>query len=60
MGLFFSKELWNLNKPRLVISITGGARLKINPSLVKIFCQGLIRVATNTSIFKQYFYEYIL
>ena len=50
MGLFFSKELWNLKTPRLVISITGGARLNINPKLIKIFCQGLIHVATNTSM----------
>jgi len=47
MSLLF--KLWNLNKPKLVISITGGARLNINPSLIKIFCQGLLHVSEKTS-----------
>ena len=54
MNLFFLKDLWNLNKPRLIISVTGGATLDIKQefrTLIDVFCKGLIKVASSIGNF---------
>jgi transient receptor potential cation channel subfamily M protein 2 len=47
--LLFSGEYWNMKKPELIISVTGGAKLKLAHSLKETFCKGLVKVARNTS-----------
>ncbi len=38
-----------MKKPELVISVTGGAKLKINNKLKETFCKGILKAATTTS-----------
>lgn len=42
-------SIWNLKLPNLLISVTGGARFKINSNLRDVFCDGLVKVAYSTS-----------
>ena len=49
MRLLFAERQWNLDTPRLVISVIGGTKLKLDPKLIKTFCHGLIHMANRTS-----------
>ena len=51
MRLLYSDRFWNLKSPRLLISVTGGANLDIDPRLREIICKGIIRVASSTGKF---------
>ncbi|XP_072174396.1 transient receptor potential cation channel subfamily M member-like 2 [Diadema setosum] len=43
-------EVWNLSQPKLLISVTGGARnFPLNHRLKDVFRKGLIKAATSTS-----------
>jgi transient receptor potential cation channel subfamily M protein 2 len=47
MKLFYEK--WNLYKPHLLISVTGGAQnFTISSKMKQAFKQGLLKVATST------------
>jgi hypothetical protein len=49
MWLYLQKT-WNLKKPKLLISVTGGAgRLPIRNRLKETFSKSLVKVATTTS-----------
>jgi hypothetical protein len=49
MWLFLQKT-WNLKKPKLLISVTGGAtKLPIRNRLKETFSKSLVKVATTTS-----------
>lgn len=47
--LLFDKKYWNIPKPSLLISVTGGAKVDLNPRLKDIFNKGLIKVVTTTN-----------
>lgn len=49
LKILFGQEYWNLRKPELIISVTGGAKLSLKHSLKESFGKGLVKVATNTS-----------
>lgn len=50
LELLFSKKMWNLRRPKLLISVTGGTHLLNNKPLFRdTFCKGLFKAATNTS-----------
>lgn len=42
-------ENWGLRKPRLIISVTGGAKITLKPRLRETFSKGLVKVATTTN-----------
>lgn len=42
-------EIWNINQPRLIISVTGGAKLTLKTRLRETFSKGLVKVATTTN-----------
>lgn len=43
-------EYWQLDKPKLIISVTGGAqRFTLNPRLKQVFSKGLVKAADTTS-----------
>ena len=46
--LLMDKDKWNLKKPKLIISVTGGAKCVLEPRLKESFCKGLVKVATTT------------
>lgn len=53
--LLFSNKYWNLKRPELIISVTGSATLNsLKHSLKETFCKGLVKVARNTSIIKNW------
>jgi hypothetical protein len=52
-GLF---RIWNLELPNLLISVTGGAKFKINSELKNVFCDGLVKAAYSTSKFNLIIY----
>jgi hypothetical protein len=46
-------DYWKLDKPKLIISVTGGAqRFTLNPRLKQVFSKGLVKAADTTSKFK--------
>lgn len=47
--LLFSKNWWDLKPPKLLISVTGGAKLFIPKALKEVLCKGLVKVASTTS-----------
>ncbi len=47
--LLFDKSYWNLPKPKLIISVTGGAQLKLKSNLKESFSKGLVKVASTTN-----------
>ena len=47
--LLFDKKYWNIPKPSLLISVTGGAQVDLNPRLKDIFFKGLVKVVTTTN-----------
>lgn len=49
MGLLFGNDYWNMRMPELVISVTGGANLKLTHTLKETFGKALVQVATDTS-----------
>ena len=49
MKLLFSKNMWNLTPPKLIISVTGGATLNLKPRLKDSFRKGLVKAASTTS-----------
>jgi hypothetical protein len=49
IALLTSKKKWNMKKPELIISVAGGAKLKINNKLKETFCKGILKAATTTS-----------
>ena len=46
--LLMDKNKWNLKQPKLIISVTGGAKCVLQPRLKETFCKGLVKVATTT------------
>lgn len=47
-------DYWGLTAPRLVISVTGGAKaLKLKPRLRDSFKRGLVKAAASTGILMQ-------
>ena len=46
--LLTNKDKWNLKQPKLIISVTGGAKCVLNPRLKETFCKSLVKVATTT------------
>jgi transient receptor potential cation channel subfamily M member 2 len=44
-------KIWGLDLPNLLISVTGGAQLKMNTNLKNVFCNGLVKAAYSTSYF---------
>jgi hypothetical protein len=48
LSLLFDKPYWSLSKPRLLISVTGGAKLNLNKRLKETFSKSLVEVATTT------------
>jgi len=49
--LLTDKDKWNIKKPELIISVTGGANdLDISHKLKETFCKGLLKAAITTSI----------
>jgi len=49
LKLLFDSEYWNLRRPRLIISVTGGAKITLKKSLRDKFSKGLVKVATTTN-----------
>ena len=49
------RKKWNIKKPELIISVTGGARLNLKSKLKETFCKGIVKAATTTSIEIFYF-----
>lgn len=49
--LLFSKYHWHIKEPKLIISVTGGAKLNLKERLKETFCKGLVRAATTTGQF---------
>ena len=45
----FLDETWKLKKPKLLISVTGGANVVIKQRLKESFCKSLVKAATATS-----------
>ena len=41
-------KTWKLKKPKFIISVTGGAKLKVNPKLRDVFCNGIAKAAYST------------
>lgn len=41
-------KTWKLKKPKFIISVTGGAILKVNPKLRDVFCNGIAKAAYST------------
>ena len=48
LDLLFSKSCWNLKYPGILISVTGGAELSIQPRLKKILSKGIINATKET------------
>lgn len=46
--MMFSKSHWNLKKPKMLISVSGGTKLSIKPDFKTKFCQGLSKVTKTT------------
>ena len=46
--LLMDKNKWNLKQPKLIISVTGGAKCVLEPRLKETLCKGLAKVATST------------
>lgn len=61
LKLLFNKSCWNLKQPKLIISVTGGAELKLrneansggglSRNLIEKFCRDLVKVASTTGKF---------
>ena len=47
-NFLFSKSMWHMKKPKMLISVSGGTKLNINPDFKIKFCQGLYKVAKST------------
>ncbi len=46
----YGNKNWNLNKPKLILSIKGdAANLKVSQKMKKIFKQGLIKTAITAN-----------
>ncbi len=50
ISLLTARKKWNMKKPELIISVTGGAKLNLKAKLEETFCKGLVKAATTTSI----------
>lgn len=48
--LLFEKSYWNMNSPRLLISVTGGAQVAVSELVRDTLCKGLVKAASSTSI----------
>ena len=48
-NLLFSKSLWNIKQPGLIISVTGGTNLDLSQTFKDHFCKGLVKAAVNTN-----------
>jgi hypothetical protein len=51
ISLLTARKKWNMKKPELIISVTGGAKLNLKAKLEETFCKGLVKAATTTSIY---------
>lgn len=49
ISFLFDQTYWNLPKPKLIISVTGGAKMNLKPRLKDRFSKGLVKVATTTN-----------
>ena len=49
LKFLFAKAYWSLPEPKLIISVTGGAKINIKPHLKVAFSKGLVKVATTTN-----------
>lgn len=51
MQLLFDQQFWELKSPRLLISVTGGAKIStISSHLLRdTLCKGLVKAASTTS-----------
>jgi hypothetical protein len=50
MDFLFKQDGWDLRRPELIISVTGGAKtLKLKKKVREKFEEGLVKAATNTS-----------
>ncbi len=47
--LFEKPQYWRLPKPKLIISVTGGAKINLKPRIKDSFSKGLVKVATTTN-----------
>jgi len=54
ISLLTDRKKWNIKKPELIISVTGGAKLNLNSELKETFCKGIVKAATTTSIEKNF------
>jgi hypothetical protein len=45
----FMFDKWKLKKPKLLISVTGGAKVSLNQRLKDSFSKSLVKVAATTS-----------
>jgi hypothetical protein len=48
ISLLRDKDKWGLKEPKLIISVTGGAKCVLEPRLKETFCKSLVKVATTT------------
>ena len=49
LELLYSKAYWNIRKPKLLISVSGGVIINLKPGFISQFCKGLEKSAVNTS-----------
>jgi hypothetical protein len=45
-----SPQCWNLKQPKMLISVTGGAKFSLNAKLKDVFRKGLVKAALSTGI----------
>lgn len=55
LQLLYDKRMWNLERPKLIISVTGGAKLSVNPKIKETFCKSLAAAAIATGLFDSEF-----
>ena len=48
VSLLRDQDKWKLKEPKLIISVTGGAKCVLEPRLKETFCKSLVKVATTT------------
>ena len=51
MQILFDQDFWYLKNPRLLISVTGGAKTTFSTLIRDILCKGLVKAASTTSKF---------
>ena len=50
--LLFGSDYWALKPPKLIVSVTGGAEVKVgggmSKSMIQVVCLGLVKAASTT------------